>query len=111
MARRVACRYYDPPGVWCQECRAARPNRCLEPIVVPDDHPGFAAGDVADGTLPLVAARTSGYLPLGLHSAGCVTLGAGLTAVLLEHPTLGSGLVCSAFALGALALWATKGER
>lgn len=102
----VACRYYTEPLVWCQYCRAGRPEKCLEPTVRPRGAPRFPQADVE----PFVAEAT----PLGLtardwaaglwHSVGCALIGGG-TAVLLEgHMPLGVSLLCSGLTAGGLAL-------
>lgn len=41
MPRLVACRYYDPPGLWCQYCRNGAPQRCIDTRVFADP-PWFA---------------------------------------------------------------------
>lgn len=43
------CRDYDPPSLWCAECRRGHPERCTDPLA-----PGTAprSGWVRDGAKP-----------------------------------------------------------
>lgn len=116
MARRVACRYYDPPGIWCGPCRSGHPERCLEPIIAPDRAVvGFLlrpeisdAGAIAARE---AAADQTHLALLAVHSLGCILLGAGVAALFTASPVAAGGLVLLALGLGGLALNMTRGAK
>lgn len=83
----LACRYYDPPGLWCRYCRNANPARCIDRRAVPENYQPLTGR--AQPAVAVEEEAELGPLPWILGCVACVAWGA-----TLAYLTRGDWLPC-----------------